>query len=493
MTISAYNKIHYEGVIAPNSFPDHLALCAIWHNSGHSPLQRFRFTELGCGDGANLLPLAFYHRDSTFIGIDSSESALKRAQEGARTIGLRNVQLLNKDICEIEPAELAPSDYIVVHGLYSWVTEDARNAILNICGKKLSNKGLAYISYNAQPGWATRSIVRETLRRSTKVQEASLEQKSEQATKIASQILDDLPSRDYAFAALLAEELERVRDGKPFYVFHEYLTEFNEGFWLRDFVGNARQYGLRYVGDAQFCRWEGQIPKDLRDELSQRDLDPIEQEETADLLCHRYFHASVLSRDGAPREIMSHKDILERVSMATSLCAESDPFDLTEKVVERFIENHGQVVTLDTAITKAAVVLLAAQWPAGMKLEALYQQASALLIQYGCDVMGDARAQLMDELTTLFEAGVIDVRLTEPGGNKTASEYPKIHALARYEIEHREALTTPYHMPLTLNDDMLKIAGVMNGCKSAKELRQLYGAEIVDQTISTLGRWGLLE
>ena len=491
--ISDYNKVPYKGAIIPNSYPGHLALCNMWHNGRHSPLQGFQLTELGCGDGANLLPMAFYHPDSTFIGIDNAESGLSRARECARQIGLHNIQFMQKDICEIEQAEIVQCDYIIAHGLYSWVSDDIREAILRFCRNGLSATGLAFISYNAQPGWASRGLVRDILLRSASVQEAAIEDKALKAIEVASQLLVAMPSRDYAYAALLADELERVRDGKPFYVFHEYLEETNEGFWLRDFVQRAQQKDLNYVCDAQFSQWEGQVPKELRYSLSQAGLDTIEQEETADLLCNRYFHASILCRGDVPGESMSHPKILEQVSIASSSRADSDLFDLTENVVELFIGTHGQEITLDVSITKSAVVLLAAQWPFGMHLKSLFQQASRLLSEHGHNVLEDAQSQLTKELIGLFEAGVIDLRLQQPDYSRSLPEYPKIHALARYEIGYRDALSTPYHLPLSLNDQFLEVVSEMDGSKSIKEIRRLFGEVIVDQSLDLLVRWGLLD
>jgi len=469
----------------------------MWHNGRHSPLQGFHLTELGCGDGANLLPMAFYHPDSTFIGIDNAESGLSRARECAAQIGLHNIQFMQKDICEMEQAEIVQCDYIIAHGLYSWVSDDIREAILQFCRNGLSTTGLAFISYNAQPGWASRGLVRDILLRSASVQQAAIEDKASKAIEVASELLQAMPSRDYAYAVLLAEELERVRDGKPFYVYHEYLEEFNQGFWLRDFIERARQNNLNYVCDAQFSQWEGQVPKELRRSLSQADLDPVEQEETADLLCNRYFHASILCPSDelgdVPVESMSHPQILKQVSIASSLRADSDPFDLTEGVVELFTGSHGQEITLDASITKAAVVLLASQWPIGMQLNNLFQQTTRLLSEHGHNVLEDAQSQLTEELIMLFESGVIDLRLQQPDYNRDLPEYPKLHALARYEIGHRDALSTPYHLPISLNDQFLEVVRVMDGSKSTKEIKALFGEDIVDQSLDLLVRWGLLE
>ena len=494
---SCYDAIPYRGAVIPNTAPDHLAVCSLWHQGPRPPLQPFCLAELGCGDGANLLPLAFYDPASTFIGIDRSGTELDRAREGARRLGLKNVRFVLKDVRDLGPADVAECDYLIAHGLYSWVPEDTREAILAFCGQSLTPSGLAYISYNAQPGWGMRRLVRETLLRARSVREAALEDKTERAIEVAARLLEDLPSRDYAHAVLLAEELERVRDGKPFYVFHEYLAEVNEGFWLRDVVEGARRHSLDYVADAQFCRWEGHVPAELKAALARRNLDPIEQEEAADLLGNRYFRASMLCRADAPRASTSHQELIDALYFATSLSAESDPFDLTEGVVERFsgqgfAGTQAPEVALNASITKAAVVLLAAQWPFGMRMQAVYDHAVELLATHGCAVPTDARQQLADELMTLFETGQIDVRAREPFRSTEIPEYPQAHALARFEAEHREALTTPYHVPIPFDPQTLTLVRAMDGYRSQAELRRTCGEERMKQTLPILRRWGLL-
>lgn len=490
---SPYDAIPYGGTVAQNTSPSHLAVCSLWHQGPRPPFQHFRLVELGCGDGTNLLPFAFYDPESTFIGIDNSRAELDRARECARCLGLENIRFVLKDVRDLGPTDFVSCDYIIAHGLYSWVPKKARDAILTFCRQRLTPSGVAYISYNAQPGWAMRRLVRETLLRTRSVREAAIEYKAQRAIEVANDLLEDMSSRDYAFAVLLAEELERVRDGKPGYVFHEYLAKVNEGFWLREFVERARRNDLDYVGDAQFCRWEGHVSTELKHALAKRDLNPIEQEEAADLLGNRYFRASILCRADAPPESTSHRELLEKVHIATSLCAKSDPFEPTEGVVERFLSKDGQEVTLDASITKAAVVLLSAQWPIGMRLETLYLKTSKLLAAHGCDVPTGAHSQLSDELMTLFEVGQIDLRLRKPVYHTEVPEYPQAHALARFEAEHREALTTPYHLPLPFEPQALSLVRTLNGFRSRAELEREFGKELVGETLGILGRWGLLE
>ena len=313
------------------------------------------------------------------------------------------------------------------------------------------------------------------------------------AIEVAGHLLEDLPARDYASAVLLAEELERVINAKPWYVFHEYLTEVNDGFWLTDFVNKARSYGLEYVTDAQFCRPEGQIPATLKESIDRRNLDPVEQEETADLLCNRYFRASILCRSDAPRQKINREKLVEEVYLTTSLQAQSDPFDLTDGVTECFSSLAGHEITLDRAITKAAILVLFTQWLTGIQLADLYQQAMKLLAAHGCKVPADARSLLADEIATLFEAGQNYLRIEEPVYDKHIPEYPKIHALARFEIEHRDALSTPFHLPLALEPKAMPVVRAMDGQRSRAEVRLEFGKELVEQTLNVMARWRLLE
>jgi len=489
---TSYDAVPYHGAVVPLTSPLHLGLCSCWHHAVRSSLHSFHATEIGCGDGANLVPMAFYRQDSTFTGVDSCASALDRARQAAKFLGLTNIRFYQQDVRALDPADFEPCDFIIVHGLYSWVPDDARDAILNFCRHTLAPSGLTYISYNAQPGWATRRVVRETLLRARRVREAGTEQKAEKAIEAAVHLLEDLPTRDCASGVLLAEELERVRNGKPFYVFHEYLAEVNDGFWLGDFVERARRHGLEYVTDAQFCRWEGRVPENLKSALAKRDLDCIEQEETADLLCDRYFRASILCRADAPRVSTCHRDLLDQVHLATSLSFQAGAFNLIDGEVARFLGTGGSEITLTASITKAAVVLLAARWPRGMRLEALYGSASEFLAENGGELSGDARWQLSDDLMTLFEAGQIDLRLREPAYHNDAPGHPQAHALARFEAEHRDALATPYHLPIAFDPPALAFVRGLDGSRSRSELQRVFGEELVTQTLEVMGRWGLL-
>ncbi len=489
---STYAMVHYPGSVAPWTAPEHLALCSAWHGGPSPRRTSFRLLELGCGDGTNLLSLAFYNAGSTFVGIDSCRVTLQRARAAAREIGLENVEFELGDVRKVDATVHTPYDYVIAHGLYSWVPDLAREAILRLCYSVLAPSGLAYVSYNAQPGWANRGLVRQALLRSSEVRDAPLEHKAERARQVARRLLEDLPSREYAFAALLTEELERVRDGERFYVLHEYLAEFNEGFWLRDFVERSGLHGLAYVGDAQFSSWQGHVPAEVRETVNRRTPDCVERAEMIDLLCNRYFHASVMCRDDAPRETSDHEEFVEQMEIASCLRCESDLLDLSDGVVERFVGSGGIEVKLDAAITKAAVIRLAARWPVGEKFYTLFAAATAMVSTYSSPPSIDNRSRLLRELLTLLETGQLHLYACESTVLHHCSEHPLAHSLARFEAARGLALSTAHHMTIRLDPDVLALICMMDGTRSRTDLCVECGANFVDEQIAGLGRWGLL-
>jgi hypothetical protein len=207
---------------------------------------------------------------------------------------------------------------------------------------------------------------------------------------------------------------------------------------------------------------------------------------------HRYFHASILARDDAPKSQVTHHEIIEKVHIASSLRPQSETLDLDEGTVEQFVGVGGSEITLDSSIVKAAIVLLGADWPRGALLDQLFQRSVSLLAEHNRAVPPDARSQLLDAIKILFEAGQLDLRLREPAYCIEVKEYPTAHALARREANGRDALTTPHHLTIGFDGNTMSLVRAMDGARSRSELQHMFGAEFVDQTLPILARCGLL-
>ena len=91
--------------------------------------------ELGCGNGANLLPLAYFRRHGTFVGVDGAASQIDVARGRLTTLALSNVELIHADFLTAHRQLCGRFDYIIAHGVFSWVPHDVRDALLELCAK----------------------------------------------------------------------------------------------------------------------------------------------------------------------------------------------------------------------------------------------------------------------------------------------------------------------------------------------------------------------
>jgi SAM-dependent methyltransferase len=160
-----YDLVPYPSVPFPQTHPDRLATVGRLYGLETVPPERCRYLELGCGSGMNLLSMAALLPEAQFLGIDLAAEPIAIAQRHVRELGLRNLIFLQGDITTIATTgDLGAFDYIAAHGVYSWVPEPVRAALLALCARHLSAHGVAYISYNTQPGCHMRQMAWEMMR-----------------------------------------------------------------------------------------------------------------------------------------------------------------------------------------------------------------------------------------------------------------------------------------------------------------------------------------
>ena len=118
--------------------------------------------ELGCASGDNLIPMALGLPNARFVGIDLSARQIEQGQRQVSALGLANIELRQYNIADVD-ASWGKFDYIICHGIYSWVPAPVRERLLAICRDNLAPNGVAYVSYNTLPGWHMRGMIRDMM------------------------------------------------------------------------------------------------------------------------------------------------------------------------------------------------------------------------------------------------------------------------------------------------------------------------------------------
>ncbi len=145
----SYDEVPYSSFTFPQTRPDRLATLGAFHGMQPAAPESCRVLELGCGDGTNLLSFAYILPGSSFLGVDLSRVHIDSANRAAGELRLKNLEFHCDDVMNLTRDGVGEFDYIIAHGLFSWVPEAVRTRILEIYAECLAPHGVGYISYNA--------------------------------------------------------------------------------------------------------------------------------------------------------------------------------------------------------------------------------------------------------------------------------------------------------------------------------------------------------
>jgi len=284
---TAYEAVPYTSLPYPRTHPDHLC-CMAWLAGVAAPgVEDAAVLEIGCGSGGNLLPMAAHLPRGRFVGVDPAGAELARAP-----LVPSNVELRATSGAAVE----GRFDYVIVHGVWSWVSEEDRRALLATIRRVLTPSGVAFVSYNVLPGWHLRGAFRAMLRAHTAGLSAA---EAVPAAKALLAYLDRAAPRNGAYRAALDEERARLAAADDSYLFHELLEEHNHPVSVETFVAEARAHGLSFLCEADpLANPTAATRKALAPLVG---ADPIAVERALDWARGRSFRCSLLVRDDAPR------------------------------------------------------------------------------------------------------------------------------------------------------------------------------------------------
>ena len=161
-TARDYGRIQYNSKPFPQSQPSRMAALAQYFGLASAPLDRARVLELGSSSGGNIIPHALRYPDANFIGVDISRAQIDAGQARIARLGLSNIELRCASLTAIDES-WGQFDYIICHGVHSWVPAPIQDAIFRVIRAVLSPVGIACVSYNVLPGWRMYQPFRDAL------------------------------------------------------------------------------------------------------------------------------------------------------------------------------------------------------------------------------------------------------------------------------------------------------------------------------------------
>jgi len=388
------------------------------------------------------------------LGVDLAASAIEEGNAAIADIGLTNLRLRQGDVRALTQGQLGEFDYIVAHGVYAWIPPDARDALLGLIASHLSPDGLAYVSYNANPGGYLRRMLRDAGLWHARGLEDPLEIAAK-AQELYLFLRDNRAGETDMYGQMIERLVPALAGGPLYRLVHDDLSEFWEPVWFADFAAHASGHGLGFVGEADLSGLRSeQMPAELEPDVWKlAGGDRIAFEQYTDLLMPRVFRQSVLCRAGREIAVEPSAEQAERLHWAARPNAE--PLD---------------------GLAGDAVALLDRVRPHALGIEALRSEL-------GDGDLGEALLDGFRRERLIPHAGPLHVA-TEPG------ERPEVSRLARWQAAQGPELTSLVYQTVMMEEAAAReLIGLLDGTRDRAairaDLRERTGLELSEEDLET--------
>ena len=467
----SYDEVPYVGRIHFQSHVNTLATVARLFGMSSADPQQSRVLEIGCADGSNLITMAFHLPQSTFVGIDGSAPQIARGQSIIDDLSLENVTLLATDLRDIG-AEIGAFDYIIAHGIFSWIAEDARHALMRLCREHLKPQGIAYISYNTYPGWHHYEQLRGMMRFHSRGM-SSVAEEIQQARAIVQFVGNAIVDTGSPRAAFFKSVMPQIRQMSDDYVYHEYLELNNAPMYFYEFIGIAQQHGLQYLGESLFhSMMSSNYPEKVAATLEEISNNILELEQYMDFLRNRRFRCTLLCH----REVKLQRAVelppVAKMKVAFWFDPEDPDHDATKPGTLRFFkpDDHETEAIVSMPLHKAALLHLAKQWPAAIPFSELLSHCCSVL-----DVTptNELATELAELIMKLYLQSFTELHVFQPPMVNHVAERPRATRLARYQAHNCRVLSSQKHHMVPLSDPQTReVVARLDGTRTIADIVQ---------------------
>ncbi len=437
---TSYDKVPYGSHPFLQSHPDRLATLGRLFGMTPKPVTDCRVLELGCSSGGNLTPMAYQLPKSEFVGIDFSARQVEMGQAMIRALNLQNISIEHASILDIDKS-WGEFDYIIAHGVFSWVPTQVQEKIFAICSANLAPQGIAYISYNTHPGWRMREMLRDMmLYHIRQIKDPS--QQVDQAKALIDFLSRHVPTENNPYGLVLKSELEIINRSTDWYLFHDHLEEVNDPVYFYQFAERAGFHGLQYLGESDFgTMLTTNFPQEVKDTLNQLNRNIIGIEQYMDFLRNRRFRQTLLCRNTVPLRRNIGPAAVNDFLLSGAANSEKMPVDLSPGVTCAFRNARGQSIHTNRPLAKAALLTLREHWPLALDLDTLLnktlQKMDADPALKNIPVQRE-KAVLAGDMLQAYTVSIVEFRTWQADFVTRVSAQPKVSDIAAYQNRQGE-------------------------------------------------------
>jgi SAM-dependent methyltransferase len=469
-----YDEVIYPAFPIYYTHPDRLASIATLFGMKPAPVEQCRVLEIGCFDGTNLAAMAIGLPQSEFVGVDAAGTAIARGRARADELGLKNLTLRHVDLMEMAP-DYGTFDYIIVHGVFSWVPEPVCRQILAICKGSLAPHGVAFVSYNALPGCHSRLMLREMMMFHNRDFQKP-DQKMHQAMVLLKLLANSLEKVTEPYTMFLKGELERISDRTPESLFHDELAEVFNPLYFHQFMEQARQHDLQFLGEADFF---DMVPRGLSpnavEVLDRIKDDIVLREQYLDFMRGRHFRKTLLCHPEVVLNRQMKPSCVESYLVAMSAKADSPRPRFEPGTIDTFESATGVKLATADPLGRALLWYLLEKDPERIpfarvvaEVEVRARQEFGFVSAPGQNIAVD----IADLVWATYCAGLLDLHVFAPPFVVQVSDKPFASPLARWQARRSDIVPTLHHRTLKLGNPIQRgILALLDGTRDRTTLR----------------------
>ena len=468
----AYDTLPYSNHVFPQTHPDKLCAAAKLFGLNAPDIENSRILELGCGNGMNLISHAYSLPEAKFVGVDLAKNHIRYAEKCVAELGLKNVEFRQIDLMEMSDEEFGEFDYIIAHGLFSWIPQFAREKTLSVYSKMLAENGVGYLSYNVFPGWYPRRMVAEI----GKIHTRNISDPSEKVQNAVGFIkfLADQSNRKDVYKFILENELYNYNEKNEISLFHDNLSEINEPLYFYQFAELLGENGFQFLAEAELFSMSPHSLNDDAKKIIENIKDKVWREQYLDFMRGKNFRQTLFCRSNIELNHAPDLEILDDFFIASGVKAASEKPELYTNKAEEFIGLKGDKFEINYPLAKIALYHLQKIWGNSILFSELLQIAQNDLKSKNAEIENlenEIRITREIFLHLAIHTDFIELHTYKLEISNELAEKPEIKEFARWQLNKSDLVLTGYERYAKIEDSIIKhLFKISDGTKTVGEI-----------------------
>ncbi len=434
-----YEKYHFISKPSKERHIEKMAVITKLLGVNIAPTNHATVLELGSGTGDNLISMAISYPKSYFVGVDKSKSQTETGNKNIEKLGLQNISLLEHDFSHFK-SKIKSFDYIIMHGVFSWVDEKSRNASLKLIKKYLKEDGIAYISFNSFPGAIFRDLLIKILLDSDD-KTSSIKERIKKVKDNLDSLEESFQDSQSAYAEGMKNEITEIRKLSTSFLINEILNSDYKSFSLEEFCSYIEKFKLYYLSDASFIHIFSENSKD--EYLKENILKKIESH--IDYIMPKITRGVLITSKKISLKL--NLDILDDLYISSPLCytGGTDSYgEFTTPIGKKFEFDKKEEIDFFKTLEKS--------WPKPILLKSL------------CPII--RKKKILDYFSKEF----VEFYTRDLNFSNSLSQTPLVSQFAKIQLEKQNFATNFRNEYIIFNDFQKKVFNLLDGKHSKDDI-----------------------